>query len=126
MRYGVPLLANSIRQAERLAVAMDARGFQLSDHATYYVTAHLTPADWLFLAGVLLVTVTLLVVLAYLGLLPRALVGSPCAALGARHDSRPDAGRMPDGAGQICRPEDPHRGQEPELPLCRRRTLDSA
>lgn len=69
LRYGVPLLANSVRQAERLALAMDARGFSRGGARTYYMTPRLRRSDWLFLAGVLVVTAALLVALARLGLL---------------------------------------------------------
>ncbi len=75
VRYGVPLLANGVRQADRLAVAMDARGFSSRTPRTYYLTTRLTRSDWLFLAGVLLVTVALLALLARLGLLRGFLVG---------------------------------------------------
>ncbi len=75
LRYGVPLLANGVRQADRLAVAMDARGFSSPTIRTYYIKTRLTPVDWLFLVAVLLVTVTLLIVLAHLGLLRGFLMG---------------------------------------------------
>ena len=75
LRYGVPLLANGVRQAERLAVAMDARGFSSPTPRTYYKTTRVTAADWLFLAAVVLATVALLVILARLGLLRGFLVG---------------------------------------------------
>jgi energy-coupling factor transport system permease protein len=76
LRYGVPLLANGVRQADRLAVAMDARGFSSGGARTYYITTRLTRSDWLFLAGVLLVTAALLLLLAQLGLLRGFLMGS--------------------------------------------------
>jgi len=61
-RYGVPLLANGIRQAERLAIAMDARGFGTQAARTYYIQPRLLPADYLFaLASLLTVTVLLLI-----------------------------------------------------------------
>jgi energy-coupling factor transport system permease protein len=75
LRYGVPLLANSVRQAERLALAMDARGFSAPMARTYYIKTRLTAADWFFLVGVLLVTVVLLVALAHFGLLRGFLMG---------------------------------------------------
>lgn len=75
MRYGVPLLANGIRQAERLAVAMDARGFSAPTRRTYYKTTRLVASDWLFLAAMLLATLVLLVALARWGLLRGFMVG---------------------------------------------------
>ena len=68
-RYGVPLLANAIRQAERLAVAMDARGFSARPNRTYYLTLRLQLTDWLFGIGVVLITIALLLLLAHFGLL---------------------------------------------------------
>jgi energy-coupling factor transport system permease protein len=75
LRYGVPLLANGVRQAERLAIAMDARGFSNTTARTYYMTPRLRATDWLFLLGVLLTAMILLVVLARLGLLRGFMVG---------------------------------------------------
>jgi len=81
-RYGVPLLANSIRQAERLAVAMDARGFAALSDRTYYLRLRVTPLDWLFLLGTLAVTIAILLLLARFGLLRGFLVGLSSSLFG--------------------------------------------
>jgi energy-coupling factor transport system permease protein len=75
LRYGVPLLANGVRQAERLAVAMDARGFSSATARTYYKTPRLRAADWLFFIGVVSLMAIVLVMLARLGLLRGFMVG---------------------------------------------------
>ncbi|MGQ9491672.1 MAG: energy-coupling factor transporter transmembrane component T family protein [Anaerolineae bacterium] len=74
-RYGIPLLANGIRQAERLAVAMDARGFGALPTRTQYVQSPLAARDFLFLATVLLTVVAILLTSASLGLLQGFLAG---------------------------------------------------
>lgn len=74
-RYGIPLLANGIRQAERLAVAMDARGFGALPERTYYVQTRVGVGDYLFLAGTALATAAILSALAFLGLLQGFLAG---------------------------------------------------
>jgi energy-coupling factor transport system permease protein len=81
-RYGVPLLANSIRQAERLAVAMDARGFASGWQRTYYMTVPVTVLDGFFLACTLVVTAAILMALAYFGLLRGFLVGLSSSLFG--------------------------------------------
>jgi energy-coupling factor transport system permease protein len=68
-RYGVPLLANGIRQAERLAVAMDARGFGRQPARTYYIRPRVSATDYLFLLASVITALAILLVLARLGLL---------------------------------------------------------
>jgi energy-coupling factor transport system permease protein len=75
LRYGVPLLANGVRQAERLAVAMDARGFSNTTARTYYVTTRIRRSDWLFLIGIVLIAALLALALARYGLLRGFMVG---------------------------------------------------
>jgi energy-coupling factor transport system permease protein len=82
LRYGVPLLANGVRQADRLAVAMDARGFSAPITRTYYMQPRLQASDWLFLIAIVLVTTALLVTLAQFGLLRGFLVGLSDASFG--------------------------------------------
>lgn len=84
LRYGIPLLANGIRQADRMAVAMDARGFSAAVKRTYYLKLRLTRADWLFLAAVLLTAIVLLLILAHFGLLRGFLVGVSDTMFGTR------------------------------------------
>lgn len=75
LRYGVPLLANGVRQAERLAIAMDARGFSNPAPRTYYMTTRVRRSDWLFLAGVAACAALLVLALARFGLLRGFMVG---------------------------------------------------
>ena len=75
-RYGVPLLANGIRQAERLAIAMDARGFGALPIRTSYVQTSITAADCLFLVGTAVMIPLVLIGLARLGLLSGFLAGA--------------------------------------------------
>ncbi len=82
-RYGIPLLANGIRQAERLAVAMDARGFGALPERTYYVQTRVTLPDYLFLAGTALAVAAILLALASLGLLQGFLAGVAESLAGA-------------------------------------------
>jgi energy-coupling factor transport system permease protein len=68
-RYAVPLLANAIRQAERTALAMDGRAFGAFPDRTYFQRLRVSGADWLFIAGVLLISTLLVLALAQFGLL---------------------------------------------------------
>jgi energy-coupling factor transport system permease protein len=49
--YAIPLLAISVRRAERVALAMDARGFGARPDRTYFRTTTLTRSDLLFGLG---------------------------------------------------------------------------
>jgi energy-coupling factor transport system permease protein len=49
--YAIPLLAISVRRAERVALAMDARGFGARSDRTYFRTTTMTRADLIFAAG---------------------------------------------------------------------------
>ena len=57
----VPLLAGGIRHAERVALAMDARGFGASSNRTYYRQSTFGWRDVLFAAGAAVILATLLV-----------------------------------------------------------------
>ena len=46
--YAIPLLAISVRRAERVALAMDARGFGARPHRTFFRTTSLGRADLIF------------------------------------------------------------------------------
>jgi energy-coupling factor transport system permease protein len=50
-RSAVPLLTTAIRQAERTALAMDARAFGAFDTRSYYSRMPFRLADWLFVVG---------------------------------------------------------------------------
>lgn len=74
-RYGVPLLASGVRQAERLSLAMEARGFAADQRRSHYHRPRLRRSDWLFVAAVLVLVVGLLLLLGRLGLLQGFLAG---------------------------------------------------
>jgi energy-coupling factor transport system permease protein len=64
--YAIPLLAISVRRAERVALAMDSRGFGARPDRTYFRSTTLTRADLTFAVGAA-------AVLALLVLAPRAI-----------------------------------------------------
>jgi len=68
-RDAVPLLAGAIRRSERMAVAMDSRAFGAYPTRTYHKQLHVTERDWLFLGGLLVVSVVIFAALAYTGLI---------------------------------------------------------
>lgn len=45
-RYAIPLLAQAIRKAERVAIAMEARGFTGESGRNYFKKITVTPMDW--------------------------------------------------------------------------------
>lgn len=47
-RYSIPLLANGIRKAERVAIAMESKGFTGDTDRTYYHEMNVSPKDWMF------------------------------------------------------------------------------
>lgn len=49
-QYVIPLLANSIRKAERVAVAMESKGFTGERNRTFYRQLIISKKDWIFLA----------------------------------------------------------------------------
>jgi energy-coupling factor transport system permease protein len=67
-RYAVPLLAGSVRQAGRVALAMDARAFGAFPQRSYRRRMVVTRQDWWFLAGVAAVSVAVIALLHVLGL----------------------------------------------------------
>ena len=83
-RFTIPLLAGGIRRAERLALAMDGRGFGPNLTRSYYVRPQITPWDILFLVAALLATGAILLFLAHLGLLNGWLVGTAEQLIGSR------------------------------------------
>lgn len=54
-RYLIPLMANAIRKAERVAIAMESKGFTGSTDRTHYERLTVKRRDWLFLSGFLVV-----------------------------------------------------------------------
>ncbi len=47
-KYAIPLLATNIRKAERVALAMEARGFENNQKRTYYKTVYWKKRDTIF------------------------------------------------------------------------------
>jgi energy-coupling factor transport system permease protein len=68
-RSAVPLLTTAIRQAERTALAMDARAFGAYEQRSYFRRMRFGRADWLYVFGGLAVSVGILLALRAAGLL---------------------------------------------------------
>jgi energy-coupling factor transporter transmembrane protein EcfT len=66
-RNAIPLLATNIRKAERVAIAMEARGFQIKMKRTYYRTINWYKKDTLFVVGTGVLVATILIYSAYMG-----------------------------------------------------------
>jgi len=66
-RYALPLLAGAVRKAGRVAVAMDARAFGALPDRTYRERIVVRPADWVFLAIVVVATATIVLGFWYAG-----------------------------------------------------------
>lgn len=56
-----PLVIGAMRRAQRMAVAMDSRAFGASKERTYLEDVSMHTADWIFIAGNILVTVAVFV-----------------------------------------------------------------
>jgi energy-coupling factor transport system permease protein len=69
--YLVPLLVGGIRKAERVALAMDARGFGAYPDRTYYHESRFGPSDIMFVVGALVMVGGTLWALHSIGLLGR-------------------------------------------------------
>jgi len=54
-RYLIPLMANAIRKAERVAIAMESKGFTGTTDRTHYYKLTVNKRDWIFLSVFLLV-----------------------------------------------------------------------
>lgn len=66
-RNAIPLLAVNIRKAERVAIAMEARGFQTNMKRTYYRTIYWYRKDTLFVLGTGAVVVAIILYSAHMG-----------------------------------------------------------
>lgn len=82
-RFSIPLLVSGIRQAERLAIAMDARGFGALPTRTCYVQSRMVVWDYVFLVAALLACPLILLALAQAGLLRGFLSGVAESVVGA-------------------------------------------
>ncbi len=83
VRSGMPLLVSGIRQAERLAIAMDARAFGASPRRTHYIRTHMKASDYAFTVASLAACGLILFALSELGLLRSFLVGVAESLAGA-------------------------------------------
>ncbi|MEX2356464.1 MAG: energy-coupling factor transporter transmembrane component T [Thermaerobacterales bacterium] len=68
-RYAIPLLAGAVRRAERVAIAMEARGFPGKTPRHYYTAVPIGAGDWLLGASLVAMTVGTALVAHRLGLL---------------------------------------------------------
>lgn len=64
--YAIPLLASAVRKGERVALAMESRGFGAIADRTYFRVTSLGRADLVFSVGCLLVFAALIVARSYL------------------------------------------------------------
>jgi energy-coupling factor transport system permease protein len=67
-RYSIPLLAGAVRRANRVALAMDARGFGAFPERSYRRRMRVNGQDFLFLAAAVVLTTGLIVLLDVAGL----------------------------------------------------------
>jgi energy-coupling factor transport system permease protein len=67
-RYAVPLLAGSVRRANRVALAMDARAFGAFPQRSYRRRMVVTAGDWWFLTGVAALAIAVIALLNVVGL----------------------------------------------------------
>ncbi|WP_147803155.1 energy-coupling factor transporter transmembrane component T family protein [Alkalicoccus halolimnae] len=70
-RYAIPLMANAIRKAERVANAMESKGFTGSAERTHYHKMKIKGKDWAFFSvinGGLIITLALSYYLGYLNI----------------------------------------------------------
>ena len=51
--FSVPLISQSIRRAQRIAVAMEAKSFQMSAKRTYYYPATFSALDGVFAGAII-------------------------------------------------------------------------
>ena len=68
-RYAIPLLAQAIRKAERVAIAMEARGFTGDRDRNFYRQLSVTPRDWLLAVILLSLVPCTILVMHHFGLL---------------------------------------------------------
>lgn len=65
IRYAMPLFTQGIRKSERIAIAMEARGFDGTRNRTYYLTPAMVTRDWLYGCCLLLSAVALIWLLSF-------------------------------------------------------------
>jgi energy-coupling factor transport system permease protein len=55
IRYAVPLLTQAIRRSERMAIAMEARGFTGTSDRTYYRSPKVAKRDYIYFGAVIII-----------------------------------------------------------------------
>ncbi|MFC2949336.1 energy-coupling factor transporter transmembrane component T family protein [Virgibacillus sediminis] len=68
-RYAIPLLANGIRKAERVAIAMESKGFTGDKDRTHYHQMKVEKRDWLFFVLMIGMLAAVFILSYYLGYL---------------------------------------------------------
>jgi energy-coupling factor transporter transmembrane protein EcfT len=66
-RNAIPLLATNIRKAERVAIAMESRGFQTDMKRTYYRTINWYKKDTFFILGTGIIVISIILFSAHMG-----------------------------------------------------------
>lgn len=66
-KYAIPLLATNIRKAERVAIAMEARGFENNMQRTYFKTVYWKKTDTIFILCTILIVSIIISFSAYKG-----------------------------------------------------------
>lgn len=66
-RNAIPLLATNVRKAERVAIAMEARGFENDMKRTYYKTVYWRKIDTLFVICTIFIVIIILCFSSYMG-----------------------------------------------------------
>lgn len=66
-RNAIPLLAANVRRAERVAIAMEARGFEMNMKRTYYKTVYWRKTDTVFVICTAFIVILILSFSAYMG-----------------------------------------------------------
>ncbi|MEH7298913.1 energy-coupling factor transporter transmembrane component T family protein [Neobacillus drentensis] len=61
LRYSLPLFTQGIRKSERIAIAMEARGFTGTRDRTYYQTTKILIKDWVYFLSLLIVVIVILI-----------------------------------------------------------------
>jgi len=62
MRYSLPLFTQGIRKSERIAVAMEVRGFTGTRDRTYYQTTKISGKDWAYLLSLLIFVIGIVLI----------------------------------------------------------------
>jgi len=61
MRYSLPLFTQGIRKSERIAIAMEVRGFTGTRDRTYYQTPKIVVKDWVYFLSLFIVVLGIMI-----------------------------------------------------------------